>query len=99
MNYDVLANTIRTWGFTCFIAENGEQKKRRTGFRGAELGVTSSALPSSQGGALGSNAPAVAEVVSGDRHPQGQASGEPAPPLDVAARRTGSHMIGTSGAP
>eukprot|EP00971_Amphidinium_carterae_P042096 827084-Amphidinium_carterae.1 len=60
---------------------------------------TSPATASSQGGALGSAAAASAEVVSGDQHPRGSMSGEPASPHSVLARRTGGHMIGASGEP
>eukprot|EP00971_Amphidinium_carterae_P211894 4204811-Amphidinium_carterae.1 len=57
-------------------------------------GHTGGAMPSSQGGALGSAAAAAdAEVVFGDRHPRGAAPGKPAPPPAVAARETGSHRI------
>eukprot|EP00971_Amphidinium_carterae_P252657 5016086-Amphidinium_carterae.1 len=56
----------------CRRLKKKKQKQRRTGFRGADLGDTSSAPAFSQGGALGSAAAAAdAEVVLGHRHPQG----------------------------
>eukprot|EP00971_Amphidinium_carterae_P098622 1950459-Amphidinium_carterae.1 len=83
----------------CRKLKKRKQKKRRTGFGAAVAMDTSPANASSQGGALGSAAAASAEVVSGDRHPRGLMSGEPASPLSVPARITGRHMIGASEEP